>query len=315
MYDATEHAASNLTRNRNMEPKTGSNEKNEEWASILRMQQILVDCTLGLINFGEANLGPDKLECRLSEPSKIAIGNLALAAGQSTEVVLSSLDLQGFKVRMLFLVARASVETWINASYILAGGAEMAERAINHAQQKFFRDNDRTFGKGDSMMRVRVLPAADKEPPAELRKKMDDFVTKKGRPKDWTDYTVPERIEFIRQSLGDKCSSGLLGAYGLIYSDASEIIHGSLYGARKFFNGGYRSFKDQKEFEEFTKGHLEGILFSLILSTDNYLRAFASVQDLKPLLSATEKIFGVFAEKVEHSQPDTSGVSCTMQSN
>lgn len=286
-----------------MQSKSNIDQKIKERASILRMQHILVNGTLSLINSGEATLGPDRLECRMGEFSKIAIANLALAAGQSTEMILSSLDMRGFKVRMLFPIARASVETWINAAYILAGGEEMAARAINHAQQKFYRDNDRTFGKGESTMTVRCLPAAEEEVPEEIREQIAEFTTKKGRPKDWTDHTAPERIEFIRERLGVTCSAGFLGAYGLIYSDASEIVHGSLYGARKFFDGGYKKFKNQDEFDEFTAGHLEGILFSLILSTDNYLHAFGSAQDLKPLLYAADKIFKVFTDNVNMVNP------------
>jgi hypothetical protein len=289
-----------------MEPKHDSNGRNAEWASILRVQQLLVTRSLAIINFGTTTMGVDKMDCKLGELSKIAVGNLALAAGQSTEMVLSSSDFRGFKVRMLFPIARSSVETWINTAYILAGGEDMAQRAIHHAQQKFFRDNDRTFGRGNSQMRVRILPAADERPSEELQKMMDDFTTKKGHSKDWTDLTAPQRIEFIQQTLGDSCSAGFLGAYGLIYSDASEIVHGSLYGARKFFDGGYSAYKNIEEFERFTAGHLEGILFALILSTDNYLRAFASVQDLKPLAIAAEEVFAMFTKKVdEMAGPDT----------
>jgi hypothetical protein len=286
-----------------VQSKTNIDQKIKEWASILRMQHILVNRTLSLINLGEATVGVDKIECQIGEASKIAIGNLALAAGQSTEMILSLLDTRGFKVRMLFPIARASVETWINAAYILAGGEEMAARAINHAQQKFYRDYDRKFGKGESTMTVRHLPAADEELPEEIREKMAEFTTKKGRPKDWTDHTAPERIEFIREKLGVTCSAGFLGAYGLIYSDASEIVHGSLYGARKFFDGGYKTFKDHDEFNEFTAGHLEGILFSLILSTDNYLHAFGAAHDLKSLLYAADKIFKFFTEKFNTANP------------
>ena len=123
-------------------------------------------------------------------------------------------------------IARAIIETSINAAFILATGDAIARRAVEHSVVKGYKRNDRNVG-GFSLKR-KLFDVV----PQDLEKLLNEFSNKKGYIKDWTDTKVPERIEKIREVFGQKLTSLLFASYISVYSDASEMIHGSLAGAQ-----------------------------------------------------------------------------------
>lgn len=123
-------------------------------------------------------------------------------------------------------IARAIIETSINAAFILASGDTIARRAIEHSVVKGYKRNDKNVG-GISLKRklFDVLPE-------DLEILLNEFSNKKGYIKDWTDTKVPGRIEKIHEVFGQRLTSLLSASYISVYSDASEMIHGSLAGAQ-----------------------------------------------------------------------------------
>jgi hypothetical protein len=185
------------------------------------------------------------------------------------------------------------VETLINAVYVLTGGEPIAEKAIRHTQQKFYRDLDKKVGRGEYELRITATPRPDVANQAGLKAAIDEFTTARGREKSWTDDSVPVRIEKIGKALGAVPASGLLGAYALVYADSSEIVHGSLFGIQLFYHGRAKPPENVEDFRTLTAQHLEGILFAVFLALNSYLRAFCVLQKFNSL---DDRLKGLFDE-------------------
>lgn len=152
------------------------------------------------------------------------------AASTSTD---SLVDLcQQRKVRDGFVIARMIYETLVNACFVLAGGPDVAERAWRHSQQKALRDLDRTIElSGKPVVHVRWSGADEVMAHPESKKLLEEFTSRNGREvMSWTPESVLERLEAIRDKHGQDVVMGMiLGLY--IYKNASEIVHGTFYGA------------------------------------------------------------------------------------
>ena len=119
---------------------------------------------------------------------------MALAGGQSVATVLQSRQKRGIPVRDRFLIARSVVETLINIDYVLVGGEALAEKAIRHTQQNFYRDLDKEVGRGEYELRIAATPKPDVTDQAELTAALNEFTTARGRETNWTNDPVPMRI-------------------------------------------------------------------------------------------------------------------------
>jgi hypothetical protein len=262
--------------------------------ALIEQQLKLLTLSLFICDKGSADFADEELVCSLSEKMRSVVVPMSLAGGQSIGTVLQSTEKRGIPVRDCFPIARSVVETLINAAYVLAGGEALAEKAIRHTQQKFYRDLDKKVGRGEYELQITATPKPDLTDQAELKAAIDEFTTARGREKSWTDDSVPMRIEKIGQALGAVPASGLLGAYALVYADSSEIIHGSLFGIQLFYRGRAKPPENVEEFRSLTAQHLEGILFAIFLALNGYLRAFCMLQKFKSLDDRLKELFDEF---------------------
>jgi hypothetical protein len=267
--------------------------------ALIEQQLQLLNVTLSICDKGAADFANEQLKCGLSEKVRAVAVQMSLAGGQSITRALEFEAKRGIPVRDCFPIARSAVETLINATYVLAVGETVAEKAIRHAEQKFYRDANRSVGQGD--YRLQITASAWRElgeDHAQLKEALQEFTSARGREKNWTDDSVPLRIEAVGQRLGVIPASGLLGAYALVYGDASEIIHGSLYGIQFFYHGRDKSPETVEDFHALTVQHLEGIFFALFLALNSYLRAFCITQKFAVLGLRLERHFDEFVETV-----------------
>lgn len=269
--------------------------------ALIEKQLQLLNLSLFICDKGSADFENQELICSLSEKIRAAVVPMSLAAGQSVGTILQYAPKRGIPVRDCFPVARSAVETFVNATYVLAGGEPLAEKAIRHAQQKLYRDLDRSVGRGEHKIHIAASSMPDIKGQAELKAALEEFTTARGREKNWTDDSVPMRIEKVGQILGVVPASGLLGAYALIYGDASEIIHGSLFGIHLFYQGRTKSPANVEDFRALTAGHLEGIFFAVFLAVNSYLRAFSISQKFSALDRRLEGIFDEFMQAIRTS--------------
>ena len=262
--------------------------------ALIEQQLQLLTLSLFICDKGSADFANDELVCSLSEKIRSVVVSMSLAGGQSIGTILQSTQKRGIPVRDCFPIARSVVETLINAAYVLAGGDSLAERAIRHTQQKFYRDLNKKVGCGEFELRIAATPRPDIADQPELTKAIEEFSTARGREKSWTDDSVPTRIEKIGRAFGAIPGSGFLGAYALVYADSSEIIHGSLFGIQLFYHGRAKPPSNVEEFRTLTAQHLEGILFAVFLALNSYLRAFCILQKFGSLDNRLNGLFDEF---------------------
>ncbi|WP_296445625.1 DUF5677 domain-containing protein [Rhodoferax sp. UBA5149] len=249
------------------------------------LQQEFLRLALFVASEGLATFEGEKLRCTLADGQRRTSTFLAMAAGQSLETLLRMAKLRGIPVRDAYPVARSAIESFVNASYLLAESDDVAARAIRYIDFASWRHQNRKFGSGEFSIEVR----SDPNPSATLALEYPEFSGKgKGS---WTSLDVPSRIRRVGELAGHRAGSRLLAAYGLVYSLSSEIIHGSPFGASYFYSAHQKGERTTEAFLAATARHLEEIFIGVLHAGCGYLAAFFEQQGMQEPLKAEEKIF------------------------
>jgi hypothetical protein len=249
------------------------------------LQQEFLRLALFVASEGPATFEGEKLTCNLADGQRRTSTFLAMAAGQSLETLLRMAKLRGIPVRDAYPIARSAIESFVNASYLLAESDEVTARAIRYIDFATWRHHNRKFGSGEFSIEVR----SDPDPQATLAQEYPEF-NERGKGS-WTNLDVPSRIRRVGELAGRRSASRLLAAYGLIYSLSSEIIHGSPFGADYFYSAHMKGERTMEAFLAATARHLEEILIGVLHAGCGYLAAFFGQQGMQAPLKAEEKIF------------------------
>lgn len=130
-----------------------------------------------------------------------------------------------------YMLARSLLERIINYLFLLSCDEEEYQRYLSYTKQKGFRVLNRSFTVGDMEVCLRWSGSIDLEQEPELKKAVDTFTSKKGKPKTrWTSLSLSEMLESINNK-GELDVRYLMFAILGIYDDASEALHGTLYGS------------------------------------------------------------------------------------
>lgn len=136
------------------------------------------------------------------------------------------------QVRDSYSISRCVLETSLNATYILAAGDEVAEKAYRHYMQKCLREMDRNA----DFMREYLgsnLQAPEWRQSGELADVLDEFTAPNGRERTWAGASIEKRLQTIRKAFGRVPERMLRVALHSLYHPASEILHGTFYGAMR----------------------------------------------------------------------------------
>lgn len=166
---------------------------------------------------------------------ELVLAFLLQAAGASAHSLLKLSEEISPQNRDCFSISRSIVETVINSSYLLASEESEAGKARRHALQKSYREFERkdTFGELEISLKFQGAPSPSEIPGLEAA--LSEFTAKRGRELGWTNLSVKERLAVIKKRFGSKVHAILSAAYFAIYSNSSEILHGTFYGAMFFF--------------------------------------------------------------------------------
>jgi len=249
------------------------------------LQQEFLRLSLFVASEGPTTFEGERLTCSLGDSQRRTSTFLAMAAGQSVETLLRMAKLRGIPVRDAYPIARSAVESFVNASYLLAESDEIAARAIRYVSFASWRHHNRKFGSGEFSIEVRSDPEAQ----TTLAREYPEFSGKGNG--SWTNLDVPSRIRRVGELVGRRAGSRLLAAYGCIYSLSSEVIHGSPFGASYFYFAHLKGERYTEAFLVATVRHLEEILIAVLHSGCGYLSAFFEKQGMHTPLAAEEKIF------------------------
>lgn len=254
------------------------------------LQQEFLRLALLVASQGPATFEGENLTCTLGDGQRRTSTFLAMAGGQSLETLLRMAKLRGIPVRDAYPVARSAIESFVNASFLLAESDDVAARAIRYIEFAAWRQHNRKFGSGEFSIDVRTEP----DPQVTLAQEYPEFSGKGNG--SWTNLDVPSRIRRVGELAGRKAGSRLLTAYGLIYSISSEILHGSPFGASYFYSAYTRGESTTEAFQSATVRHLEEIFIGVLHAGCGYLAAFFGLQNMQAPIAAEEKIFARLLE-------------------
>lgn len=142
---------------------------------------------------------------------------------------LSSIDvlLSISKVNQAYIICRALLERTINFCYLLYADNEEYENFVLYTYNKAGRSlSMKAEVDGDTFF---SLDYSGKDSISEFTKSaMDKFTSSKGKeiPR-WTKLNIDKRAKYLKEKTGHNLFVHLT----MIYPDASEAIHGTLYGA------------------------------------------------------------------------------------
>lgn len=250
---------------------------------LLGFQQELVRLSLEMSVKGPVLFKDEQLICTLSDSKKGISSYLTVAGGQSAQTILGMTKLKGFPVRDAYSIARTVIESFINASYLLSESEKISERAKRYIEFADWRHCNRSFGTGEFKIKLSTFPNTEEL----IQTKYPEFFGKGNS--SWTSLDVPNRISKVGELAGARAGSRLIAAYTLIYSIASEIIHGSPYGAAYFYSTHLLKEKTSDEFDLQSIKHMEQILLAVLHAVGGYISTFYGLQNMSaPLLAEAE---------------------------
>lgn len=130
-----------------------------------------------------------------------------------------------------YILARSFLERLIIYIYLYSCDESEYSRYISYTKQKGYRVLNRSFVAGDSEVRLKWSGIIDLEKEQDLKEAVNTFTSEKGKPKTrWTSQSLSKMIQSI-ESRGKLEIGYMMLAILWIYEDASEALHGTLYGS------------------------------------------------------------------------------------
>lgn len=159
---------------------------------------------------------PKRLDC---------LGQLLVSLISNGEAIITLMH--GAFIPEAYIISRSFLEKCVNFCYLNICEQCEYDDYLDWTKQKLIRA---IYTKKKAFKNLgHEVPAPDINSFAEGIKK---FSGKKGGEKfSWTNKSLYHRIKFLEDAIGEKSLGMYLAAMNLIYEDASESIHGTLYGA------------------------------------------------------------------------------------
>lgn len=129
------------------------------------------------------------------------------------------------------VLARAFIETVINFIYLQICDQSEYDKYKAHTVQKAYRKLDRKVVVGGIKIGIKFSGASEFLNKPEVKAALDEFTSDRGREKTrWTALSLTQRLEIISSRASIDIRPLMLSTLD-IYEDASETLHGTLYGA------------------------------------------------------------------------------------
>lgn len=140
------------------------------------------------------------------------------------------------RTNQAYIIARALLERVTNFCFLqLCTDPEFSDY-LDYTLNKAGRSLDRSIAAGGELRARIALRGGSFQLPPEVAAAVAKFTSERGREKTrWTSVSLPDRAAVVEAKLG---GTGLFMSLLTIYADASEALHGTLYGAA-FHLGAY----------------------------------------------------------------------------
>lgn len=167
---------------------------------------------------------------------------------QTSAHAISALLRQGL-ITESYILSRAYLERIVNACYLLVCDQSAFDNYVEYSMQKVQRATGTRRMAYAAIGKEIVTPDFSKIPI--VAKGLKKFTSVRGKEiTRWSTLNVEKRIEFIQQRNEEFNSKLFLAISRFIYEDASEAVHGTLYGAL-FHSGIFSGMKNPENGEAY----------------------------------------------------------------
>ncbi len=152
-----------------------------------------------------------------------------LDACANTGRAMVTLARTGFPNEVIML-SRAFAERMVTAAYLSVCDRDEVDRYVAYSKQKAYRKLNREIATGAGAVSLKFNGQVDVAATSGLQEAIDQFTGKKGgEVRRWTRLDIPEMAEVAAQR-SEVSAAMMLLSYLATYEDASEALHGTLYG-------------------------------------------------------------------------------------
>jgi hypothetical protein len=137
----------------------------------------------------------------------------------------------GLSAKDGYPLARAIIEGAVNVAFLMASDPEVSRKAQRHAEVRAYRELSRKTEMGGWAFQLGHQADFAANEVERLELMAAEFTTQKGREKDWTDLNLKQRLDFTASVFPGTALLSLNASAINIYRHASEVMHGSYYGA------------------------------------------------------------------------------------
>jgi Family of unknown function (DUF5677) len=241
------------------------------------------------------NLDKDPRPAEPARPISTAMARVLVPMIQATGVSCSSLlalsEPPYLQTRDCYSVARSIIESLVNLVYTLARGDNEAERAYRHAYQKVARETSQTRRIADWTFSLQIHGLDKSKFPKELKDAIKEFTSPRGWEENWPGPSIDRRLDKIGKKFPKEVLVPLFAARLLNYTTASEVVHGSLFGA--VYVLGLASLgappKSVDGLKVHTLGLLEYILVSVVMAMWSFFLAIDDTYDTPALREMADR--------------------------
>lgn len=271
-------------------------QRKKELLEIINAQMELLKISLHISTQGPTTYAGEELRCNLNETKLKTSQLIAMGAGQSVNTILKCAEWRGIPVRDLYPIARSTIESFINAAFLLVEDDSVAQRAERYVAFKAWKQTNRKVGSGDFSLHI----STSKSDESAIPPKFAEF---NGRGNEgWTKLDLSSRFRRVGELAEKKAGSRLLAAYSLVYSLSSEIIHGSPYGVNYFYQAHLPTNPTVEGFQISTAKQVEDLLVAISHAMAGYLAAFFNFQGMSAPYIEEQELFNRLL-KLESVEP------------
>jgi hypothetical protein len=168
------------------------------------------------------------------------------------------------KINEAHMMARALLERIINYIFLLYCDEEDYRKYLLYTKQKSYRNLKKNIKVGELIAKLKWTGKLNLDSDLELQNAINLFTSKKGKMiTRWRSKSLPEMLNIVSQKTDINIKPLMLGLLA-IYDDASEALHGTLYGTIfqiGLFTGA--NIKRKNEIVSSVHGQLSLLFFAL----------------------------------------------------
>ncbi len=210
--------------------------------------------------------------------------------GAAISILAGRMQAEECLINECYMLARSLVERIINYLYLLYCDEKEYERFLQYTKQKGFRILNRSFSVGEIEVALRISEQANLENDSEIAEAVKQFTSKKGKPiTRWTKSSISEMLEIIKNN-GEIDIRYLMFAVLCIYDDASEALHGTIYGTT-FHIGHYfgKVPESKNELKENINGRFSTLFLMLCTAIHTIIIGFNKNANVEEILKESRQ--------------------------